>query len=64
MVESLHISSRMGSLPKFINNGLTLKFDLFTSRSSLLPYAFVWEKCPEFQTTSLEPLGQCFSNFI
>ena len=28
-------------------------------------YAFVWEKCSEFQTTSpLEPLGQFCSNFI
>ena len=49
------------------NNGgtLTLNFDLFTLRSILLPYAFVWEKCSEFQTTSpLEPLGQFCSNFI
>ena len=37
----------------------------FTVRSILLPYAFVWEKCSEFQTTSpLEPLGQFCSNFI
>ena len=43
----------------------TLTFDLLTARSSLLPYAFVWEKCSEFQmTSSLEPLGQCCSNFI
>ena len=35
------------------------------TRSSLLPYALVWEKCWEFQMTSpQEPLGQCFSNFI
>ena len=35
------------------------------SCSSLLPYAFVWEKSSEFQTTSpLEPLGQFCSNFI
>ena len=27
-----------------LNNGHTLTFDLFTARSSLLPYAFVWEK--------------------
>ena len=42
-----------------------MTFDLFTLRSILLPYAFVWEKWPEFQTTSpLEPLGQFCSNFI
>ena len=42
-----------------------MTFDLFTVRSILLPYAFVWEKCSEFQTTSsLEPLGQFCSNFI
>ena len=47
------------------NNDCTLTFDLFTVRSILLPYAFVWEKCSEFQTTSpLEPLGQFCSNFI
>ena len=34
-------------------------------RSIWLPYAFVWKKCSEFQTTSpLEPLGQFCSNFI
>ena len=33
-------------------NGRTLTFDLFTARSSLLPYAFVWEKCSEFQRLS------------
>ena len=34
-------------------------------RSVLLPYAFVWEKYSEFQTTSpLEPLGQFCTNFI
>ena len=34
-------------------------------RSVLLPYAFVLQKCSEFQTTSpLEPLGQFCSNFI
>ena len=27
-------------------------------------HAFVWEKCWEFQTTSLKPLGQCCSNFM
>ena len=42
-----------------------MTFDLFTLWSILLPYAFVWEKCSEFQTTSpLEPLGQFCSNFI
>ena len=46
-------------------NGRTLTFDLFTVRSILLPYAFVWEKCSEFQTTSpLEPLGQFCSKFM
>ena len=31
----------------------------------MLPYAFIWEKCSEFQITSpLEPLGQICSNFI
>ena len=34
-------------------------------RSILLPYAFVWEKCSEFQmTSSLEPLGQFCSKFM
>ena len=48
-----------------VANGRTLTFDLFTVRSILLPYAFVWEKCSEFQTTSpLEPLCQFCSNFI
>ena len=48
-----------------LNNGRTLTFDLFTVRSILLPYAFVWEKCSEFQTTSPpEPLGQFCSNFV
>ena len=42
-----------------------MTFDLFTMRSILLPYAFVWEKYAEFQTTSpLEPLGQFCTNFI
>ena len=44
MAESLHISSGMGGLPRLLNNDHTLTFDLFTARSSLLPYAFVWEK--------------------
>ena len=48
-----------------LNNGRSLTFDLFLVRTILLPYAFVWEKCSEFQTTSsLEPLGQFCSNFI
>ena len=65
MAESLHISSGTRGLPVSKNNGRTLTFDLFTARSSLLPYALVWEKCSEFQTTSpLEPLDQCCSNFI
>ena len=47
------------------SNGRTLTSDLFTVRSILLPYAFVWEKCSEFQTISpLKPLGQFCSNFI
>ena len=60
MAESLHLSSGTGGLRKLLKlNGRTLTFDLFTVRSILLPYAFVWEKCSEFQTTSpLEPLGQ------
>ena len=42
-----------------------MTFDLFTVRSILLSYAFVWENCSEFQTTSpLEPLGQFCSNFM
>ena len=42
-----------------------MTFDLLKVRSSLLPYAFVWEKCWEFQMTSpLKPLGQCCSNFM
>ena len=62
MAESLHISSGTGELQI---NGRTWTFDLFMVRSILLPYAFVWEKCSEFQTTSpLEPLGQFCSNFI
>ena len=66
MAESLHISLGTGGLPKLLKeNGRTLTFDLITVRSILLPYAFVWEKCLEFQTTSpLEPLGQFCSNFI
>ena len=65
MAESLHISSGTGGLPKLLKYGRTLTFDLFLIRSILLPYAFVWEKCSEFQTTSpLEPLGQFCSNFI
>ena len=64
--ESLHISSETGGLPKLLKeNGRTLTFDLFTVRSVLLPYAFVWEKYSEFQmTSSLEPLGQFCTNYI
>ena len=58
MAESLHMSLGTGGLPKLLNNGRTLTFDLFTVRSILLPYAFVWEKCSQFLTTSpLESLG-------
>ena len=67
MADSLYIPLGTRGLPKLlkIKNGPPLTFDLFTERSSLLPYAFVWEKCSEFQTTfPLEPLGQCCSNFI
>ena len=45
MAESLHISLGTGELPKLLKNkGRTLTFGLFTLRSILLPYAFVWEK--------------------
>ena len=65
MAEPLHISSETRGLPKLLNNGRTLTFELFMLRSVLFPYAFVWEKCSEFQTTSsLEPVGQFCSNFI
>ena len=40
--ESLHKSSGTRGLPKLLNDGGTLTFDLFTARSSLLTYAFVW----------------------
>ena len=56
MTESLHISSETGGLPK-----LHLTFDLFTVRSILLPYAFVWEKYSEFQTTSPLELWASFA---
>ena len=52
MAEFLHISSGTGGLPKLLKLWCTLTFDLFTVRSILLPYAFEWEKCSEFQTTS------------
>ena len=42
--ECLHKSSGTGGLPKLLNNGHTLTFDLFIARSSLLLYALVWEK--------------------
>ena len=65
VAESLHKSLGTGSLPKLLKLWSYLTFDFFMARSSLLPYAFVWEKCSEFQMTStLEPLGQCCSNFI
>ena len=41
-VESVHKSSGTGDLPKLLKDCRTLTFDLFTARSSLLPYAFVW----------------------
>ena len=65
MAEPLHISSEPGGLPKLLKYCRTLTFDLFTVRSSLLLYSFVWENCSEFQTASpLEPLSQFCSNFI
>ena len=42
--ESLEKSSGTRGLPNLLNNGRTLTFDLFTAGSSLLLYAFVWEK--------------------
>ena len=58
MAESLHKSSGTRGLPKSLNNGRTLAFDFLTA--SLLPYAFVWQKCSEFQMTfPLGSLGQC-----
>ena len=42
--EPLQESSGTGDLPKLLKELSTLTFDLFTVRSSLLPYAFVWEK--------------------
>ena len=42
--ESLHKSSGTGGLPKLLKKCRILTFDLFTARSSLRPYAFVWEK--------------------
>ena len=42
VAESLHISSGTGGLPKLLNNCHTLTFNLFTARSSLFLYAFVW----------------------
>ena len=66
MAESLHICfQEQEGYQNCLNNGRTLTFDLFALRSILLPYAFVWEICSEFQTTSpLEPLGLFCSNFI
>ena len=63
--ESLLKSSGTGGLPKLLKNGPTLTFDLFTARSSLLPYAFVWENVENFKRLlPLEPLGHGCSNFI
>ena len=38
------INHRGQGSTKVAKNGHTLTFDLFKARSSLLPYAFVWEK--------------------
>ena len=67
MAESLHISSETGGLSTIVAKIMVVQwtFDLFMVRSILLPYAFVWKKYSEFQTTSpLEPLGQFCTNFI
>ena len=65
VAHSLHKSSGNGRSTKTAKIMSTLTFHLFMARSSLLPYAFVWEKCSDFQlTSSLELLGQCCSNFI
>ena len=42
MAESLYKSSGTGDLPKSLNDGRTLTFDIFMVRSSSLLYAFVW----------------------
>ena len=46
----------------------TLTFDFFTTRSSLLPYAFVWAPyiCmgKMWRISTLKPLGQCCSDFM
>ena len=42
--EPLQESSGTGGLPKLLKELSYVTFDLFTARSSLLPYAFVWEK--------------------
>ena len=48
-----------------------MTFDLFTGRSSLLPYAFVWapyylygKNIENFKQPPLKPLGQSCSNFM
>ena len=42
MAESLHISSGTGGLPKLPKELSYIDINLFTARSSLLLYAFVW----------------------
>ena len=43
MAETLHKSSGTGGLPKLLNAGRTLTFDIdITARSSLLLFAFIW----------------------
>ena len=42
--EPLQESSGTGGLPKLLKELSYVKFDLFTARSGLLPYAFVLEK--------------------
>ena len=69
--ESLHKSLRTGGLPKLLIDGPMLRYDLFTVRSSLLPYAFVLAPyiCMEKMLIisndfSSEASGQCRSNFM
>ena len=65
VAESLHKSWGTGGLSKFAKIIVVHWHLTFLQQGRLLPYAFVWEKCWEFQMTSpLEPLGQCCSNFI
>ena len=42
--EPLQESSGTGGLPKLLKKLSYMTFDLFTAKSSLLPYAFEWEK--------------------